>query len=112
MLKVKNFNTKTFPEGCASVCGYVGDVKRYEEVLLNGFNENGDAIQLNLKGWNARIAQHEVDHLNGKVFVDIMENKSFCCATWEAVNMHAGQLSIPFYAPKVSIFKRKRKVVS
>lgn len=112
VLKVRNFNTKTFPEGCASVCGYTGDVKRYEEVLLSGFNEKGDAIEMHLKGWNARIAQHEVDHLNGQVFVDIMEKKSFSCATWQAVNMHGGQLSIPFHPPKLNIMKRKRTIVS
>lgn len=103
---------KTFPEGCASICGYTGDVKRYEEVMLSGFNEKGDAIQLHLKGWNARIAQHEVDHLNGQVFVDIMEKKSFCCATWEAVNIHAGKISIPFYPAKLSPIKRKRTIFS
>lgn len=60
MLKVLNYNTKTFPEGCGSVCGYTGDVKRFEEVQLSGFNENGDAIEIHLRNWNARIAQHEV----------------------------------------------------
>lgn len=60
MLKVLNYNTKTFPEGCGSVCGYTGDVKRFEEVQLSGHNENGDVIELHLRNWNARIAQHEV----------------------------------------------------
>lgn len=55
VLKVTNFNIKTFPEGCASVCGYVADVNRYEAVQLSGVNENGDAIDMHLKGWNARI---------------------------------------------------------
>lgn len=60
MLKILNYNTKTFPEGCGSVCGYTGDVKRFEEVQLSGFNEKGDAIEMHLRNWNARIAQHEV----------------------------------------------------
>lgn len=97
---MKNFNQIKFPEGCASVCGYTGDVNRYEEVLLSGFNENGESTEVHLKGWNARIAQHEVDHLNGQVFVDIMEKKSFNCVTWAAVNRNGGQLSIPFYPTK------------
>lgn len=113
---MKNFNIKTFPEGCASVCGYVGDVKRYEEVLLSGFNENGDAIELHLKGWNARIAQHEVDHLNGQLFVDIMEKKTFTCAAWEAVNINGGQLHIPFYPVKqkfkVNLNPAKKSIVT
>lgn len=102
---MKNFNKKIFPEGCASVCGYIGDVARYEEVLVSGFNEHGDPTELHLKGWNARIAQHELDHLNGRVFVDIMDTKTFTCATWEAVNAHSGQLSIPFY-PAKSLFSK------
>lgn len=101
-----NFNIKTFPEGCASVCGYVADVNRYEEVQLSGLNENGDAIEIQLKGWNARIAQHEVDHLNGQLFIDIMDKKTFMCATWQAVNFHSGQLSIPFHPPK-KLFKKR-----
>lgn len=82
------------------MCGYTADVNRYEEVLLSGLNEKGDAIEMHLKGWNARIAQHEIDHLNGQMFVDIMEKKTFSCVTWQAVNCHGGQLSIPFYPPK------------
>lgn len=105
MLKVKNFKIKTFPEGCASICGYVGDVNRYEEVLLSGLNEKCEAIEVHLKGWNARIAQHEIDHLNGQVYIDIMEKKSFTCATWEAVNIHGGQLHIPFY-PRKKLIKK------
>lgn len=87
------------------MCGYVGDVNRYEEVLLSGLDEEGNTIEMHLKGWNARIAQHEIDHLNGQVFVDIMEKKSFNCATWQAVNHYGGQLHIPFYPPK-KLFKK------
>lgn len=82
------------------MCGYTGEVKRYEEVLLSGLNEKGQPKELHLKGWNARIAQHEVDHLNGQVYVDIMEPKSFSCVAWESVNRNAGQISIPFYPTK------------
>lgn len=95
-----------FVEGCASVCGYNGEVGRYQEVLLSGLNETGVPMELHLNGWNARIAQHEVDHLNGQVFVDIMEKKSFSCVTWDAVNRYGGQLSIPFY-PSKSLLKIK-----
>lgn len=105
MIKIRNFNKKIFPEGCASVCGYIGDVARYEEVIVSGFDENGMKIEKHLKGWNARIAQHELDHLNGQVFVDVMEKKSFACATWEAVNAHGGQMSIPFYPTKALLPK-------
>lgn len=62
VLTILTYNTKTFPEGCGSVCGYTGDVKRFEEVQLSGYNEHGDVIELHLRNWNARIAQHEVSH--------------------------------------------------
>lgn len=93
-----------FHEGCASVCGYTAEVPRYEEVLLTGYNEKADAVELKLKGWTARIAQHEVDHLNGKVFIDIMNRKSFTCSTWEAINAYGGKLYIPFYPKKRGFF--------
>lgn len=73
--------------------------------MLSGLNENGDVIQMQLKGWNARSAQHGIDHLNGQLFVDIMEPKTFMCATWQAVNFHGGQISMQFHPPK-KLFKR------
>lgn len=103
VIKITNYDQKVFPEGCASVCGFNGEVPRYCEILLSGFNENGEPFEKPLKGWNARIAQHELDHLNGQLFVDIMNRKSFTCSNWEAVNKHEGQLFIPFY-PKDKIF--------
>lgn len=97
MLKVINYNQKTFPEGCASICGYTADVSRYEEIQLSGFNENGEFTELKLNGWNARIAQHEMDHLNGQLYTDIMHRKTFTSTVWEACNANGGELSIPFY---------------
>lgn len=103
VIKVTNYQKKVFPEGCASICGYNGDVPRYQEILLSGFDENGNPFEMALKGWNARIAQHELDHLNGQLYVDIMKSKSFTCTTWEEVNKHEGQMFIPFY-PKEKLF--------
>lgn len=100
MIKVKNYEKKVFPEGCASICGYTGDVARYYEISLSGYNEKGTHFELPLKGWNARIAQHEMDHLNGQLYTDIMDRKTFTCSSWEAVNFHNGQLDIPFYPRK------------
>lgn len=60
------------------------------------------------------FAFFQVDHLNGQIFIDIMEKKSFSCATWQAVNHHGGQLSIPFYPkkPSIPLISRKRAIVS
>jgi peptide deformylase len=57
-------------EGCLSVPGEYGVVKRAEKIRLNALNENGDEIDLELEGLPARIIQHEVDHLDGILFVD------------------------------------------
>lgn len=57
-------------EGCLSIPDVRGDVKRAKEVFLkfNDFDLNEKAIEL--KGFIARVAQHEIDHLNGKLFID------------------------------------------
>lgn len=99
-IKVIDYNKKIFAEGCASVCGYMAEVARFTEVELTGHNENAEPVNLRLKGWTARIAQHETDHLKGQIFTDIMDRKTFACSTWEAINFYGGKLHIPFYPKK------------
>lgn len=60
-------------EGCLSIPGVVGDVDRYESLTVKGFNRRGQAMNLKASGWLARIFQHEVDHLDGILFVDRAE---------------------------------------
>lgn len=59
-------------EGCLSIPGKYGTVKRPASILLVGENSSGKTIKI--KAWDmlARIFQHEVDHLNGKLYVDRM----------------------------------------
>jgi len=57
-------------EGCLSIPGYVGDVERYESLIVKGLNRRGQPVTIKAKGWLARIFQHEVDHLDGVVFTD------------------------------------------
>ncbi|XP_058460258.1 peptide deformylase, mitochondrial-like isoform X2 [Malaya genurostris] len=96
-LKVTNFEKKIFPEACQSVRGYSAEVPRYSGVLLRGLDENGFQKELSLKGWNARIAQHEMNHLNGIIYTDIMNRKTFTCTCWQAVNANRGRVSIGFH---------------
>jgi peptide deformylase len=66
-----------FLEGCLSVPGLQAMVERFEEVELRGFDEDGVEKQpLRLKGWPARIVQHEIDHLDGVLYVDRMESRT------------------------------------
>lgn len=60
-------------EGCLSLPGIWGNVKRYKEVTIKYQNEKSEKQILKLEGFNARIVQHEVDHLNGVLFIDYLD---------------------------------------
>jgi peptide deformylase len=57
-------------EGCLSLPNLYGDVRRPERVVLNAFNPSGEEVTMELDGLFARAVQHEVDHLDGILFVD------------------------------------------
>jgi peptide deformylase len=61
-------------EGCLSVPGLRGCVPRQRDVALRGLDRNGEPLSMNLSNLAARIVQHEVDHLNGKVYLDSMSD--------------------------------------
>jgi len=64
----------TFEEGCLSVPGTWGMVERPEQVTLVGFDRNGKKIKIKAWGLTGRVFQHEVDHLNGILFIDKCKN--------------------------------------
>ena len=57
-------------EGCLSIPGYLGEVYRATAIRVRAQDRNGKKIKLRLKGWDARIFQHEIDHLNGVLYID------------------------------------------
>jgi len=57
-------------EGCLSVPGLLGYVERPEKIVLTGFDKNGKKIKIKAWGLLARVFQHEIDHLNGILFID------------------------------------------
>jgi peptide deformylase len=57
-------------EGCLSLPGLYADVKRPERVVLNAFNLAGQEVTMELDGLFARAVQHEIDHLDGILFID------------------------------------------
>lgn len=67
----------TFFEGCLSVAGFAGLVERFHEVEVTGLDEKGQSQTWRVKGWPARILQHEVDHLAGTLYIDRMITRSF-----------------------------------
>jgi peptide deformylase len=61
------------PEGCLSIPGIYVDTKRRQNVVARGFNEYGDPVQIVGSGMMARCCQHEVDHLDGILFIDRLD---------------------------------------
>ncbi|PIR89439.1 MAG: peptide deformylase [Candidatus Harrisonbacteria bacterium CG10_big_fil_rev_8_21_14_0_10_40_38] len=57
-------------EGCLSVPERFGPVERADKITISGFDQNGKKIKIKAWGFLARIFQHEIDHLNGKLFID------------------------------------------
>lgn len=66
-----------FFEGCLSVRGYAALVPRFRNVAVSGVDAEGRPVSLRLEGWPARIMQHELDHLDGTLYVDRMLSRSF-----------------------------------
>lgn len=58
-------------EGCLSIPGFVGEVDRYETVVVTGQDRYGKPFRIKARGWLARVFQHEIDHLDGRLFIDI-----------------------------------------
>lgn len=61
-------------EGCFSIPLTVGYVNRYEAIIATYYNTKGKKIEQLLQGWEARVFQHETDHLNGKLYDGQLDN--------------------------------------
>jgi peptide deformylase len=61
-------------EGCLSIPGYVGDVYRYEKIRVVALDRNGHKVYIEAEGYLARIFQHEIDHLDGVLYIDKCTN--------------------------------------
>ena len=57
-------------EGCLSVPEYQAEVKRHERVTVRGLNLKGEEVEIEAEGLLAVVLQHEIDHLNGMLFID------------------------------------------
>ncbi|OJI06851.1 MAG: peptide deformylase [Candidatus Vogelbacteria bacterium CG22_combo_CG10-13_8_21_14_all_37_9] len=65
---------KKLEEGCLSVQGVFGKIERSEKAQVEAYNENGQKISYSGSGLLAQIFQHEIDHLNGILFIDKAKN--------------------------------------
>lgn len=57
-------------EGCLSIVDIYGKVPRYSKIRVKALDENGNPIKVKADGFLARVLQHEIDHMNGKLFID------------------------------------------
>ena len=62
-------------EGCLSVPGEAFPLKRAERARVIGFDVDGKRVEFEATGWFARCMQHEYDHLNGKLYVDRLDDR-------------------------------------
>lgn len=85
-LRVLDGHTVLFQEACESITGYSAVVPRFLSVEVSGLNEKGEAAVWRASGWPARILQHEMDHLDGVLYIDRMDTKTFINVHWQEHN--------------------------
>ena len=67
----------SFHEGCLSVPGFMAVVPRSRTIRVTCLDEHGKAKTIKAGGWYARILQHEIDHLHGRIYIDRMQSETF-----------------------------------
>lgn len=63
-------------EGCLSIPGWTGEVPRAELITVKGLGLDNRPLRIKSRGWAARVIQHEIDHLDGILFLDRVEDRS------------------------------------
>lgn len=77
VLKLSGDEEMAFFEGCLSVAGFAAIVPRHRSVSVKALNERAEEVSIDATGWYARILQHEIDHLNGVLYIDRMYTQTF-----------------------------------
>ncbi|HVZ89902.1 MAG TPA: peptide deformylase [Polyangia bacterium] len=85
--------TVDFFEGCLSVEGFQAVVARARTAHVEALDHRGEPVKIDARGWYARILQHEIDHLNGTLYIDRMRTRTFANA--RNVPRHMGGIPIP-----------------
>ena len=71
---VRRTGERLIDEGCLSLPGYVGQIKRAESVTVKGRDQNGKEIRIKADGLLAQALEHEIDHINGKLYIEHLES--------------------------------------
>ena len=72
---VKRIGKQEVTEGCLSVHGYAGEIKRSVSVTVKGQDRQGRALRIKATGLRAQALEHEIDHLNGVLYIDHIESQ-------------------------------------
>ncbi|MES2221586.1 MAG: peptide deformylase [Acidobacteriota bacterium] len=67
----------SFFEGCLSLPGFMAEVPRSRAVRVRCLDHHGKPHVIEARGWYARILQHEIDHLQGRIYIDRMQSETF-----------------------------------
>jgi len=70
---VRRNGERLVTEGCLSIPGYCGEIRRAESVTAKGRDQNGKEVRIKAEGLLAQALEHEIDHLNGTVYIDHLE---------------------------------------
>jgi len=71
---VRRKGQRLVTEGCLSVPGYIGEITRSESVRVKGRDQNGKEIRIKADDLLAQALEHEIDHLNGVLYIDYLES--------------------------------------
>eukprot|EP00794_Sanderia_malayensis_P018952 gene18952-20858_t len=82
-MKIIDPTAVAFKEGCLSMQGFSAVVPRMKQVEISGVNPKGERVNVLASGWIARIFQHEMDHLDGHLFIDSMQYKTLINESWK-----------------------------
>jgi len=72
---VKRLGEREVTEGCLSIPGYFGEIKRSASVIVKGRDRQGKAIRIKATGLMAEALEHEIDHLNGILYIHHLESQ-------------------------------------
>jgi peptide deformylase len=70
----RRIGSRVVTEGCLSIPGYVGEIKRSELIRVKGQDARGKEIKIKADGLLAEVLEHEIDHLNGILYIDHLES--------------------------------------
>ena len=90
---IKEGQTKDW-EGCYSVTDKMGEVYRYNAIRYEAYSFDGKKITAVAKGFLARVIQHEVGHINGKLYIDLLCSDCRYCAIYKMMAIRKKEMSL------------------